>query len=120
MFRMLQQSRAGRCSWGTSGALVNALRLAQESGQVPTRQDSPLGEPLRVPADVVGHEGRDEIIAVIVAWLHPQVQRDACLLTGTLQKLRTKLRLEEWVGSADVHEQLVDARAVSNQRHGVM
>ncbi len=47
-------------------------------------------EPHRVPREVVGHEGRDEVIRVIVSLLPTQDQRDARRRAGLFQKLRAQ------------------------------
>ena len=48
-------------------------------------------------AQVLVDERRDEVIAVVVAVAHPQVERDARTLAGFSQKLRLELALEEWI-----------------------
>ena len=55
-------------------------------------------EPLGVPAQMIRHEGRDEIIAVVVARLHPERQRDAGRGAGRLEQLGPQLLGEESVG----------------------
>ena len=62
-------------------------------------------QPRRMPGDMIGHEGRDEIIAVVVARLAAQRQRDAGVAAGGLQQLRPKLLFQERVGLADVDQQ---------------
>ena len=44
-----------------------------------------LGEARRVPAQVLFHEGRDEIVAVVVARVAAQRQRDAGVGAGALE-----------------------------------
>ena len=52
--------------------------------------------------DVVGHEGRDEIIAVVVALAPVERQRDAGVARRPLEQLRLELLVEERVGVADI------------------
>ena len=51
-----------------------------------------------MPCNVISHEGRDEIIAVIIARLHPQRQRDPGIGTGLFEQLRLQLLCEELIG----------------------
>src|SRR5437764_15192239 len=69
---------------------------------------------------MVGHEGRDEIIAVVVSWLAPQHERYARVCAGLLKQLGPQLLLEELVGGPDVDEQLLHARSIFDQRDRVM
>ncbi len=67
-----------------------ARRARLRSGanrRAPPRRES-SAEPLGVPAQMVRHEGRDEIIAVVVARLDAQSQRDAGFEAYALQQLR--------------------------------
>ena len=58
----------------------------------------------RVMAQVVLDEGRDEVVAVVVARLAPQRQRVTCILAGLLEPLGHQLLLEKRVRKALVHE----------------
>ena len=58
-----------------------------------------------MPAQMVGHEGRDEIIAVIIAGLAAQGQIDSGVGAGAFEQLGAKLLLEELVDIADVDQQ---------------
>jgi hypothetical protein len=69
---------------------------------------------------MIGHEGRDEIIAVVVAGVAIELERDAGVRAGLLEELGSKLFFEERVGLADVDQQLADAGSVLDQRDGVM
>src|SRR5687768_995314 len=69
---------------------------------------------------MVFHEGRDEIIAVVVALLHAQGERDVGGTTGGVKQLRLQLTLQEAVRGALVDEQIVDTGAVLNQGDGVV
>jgi len=57
-----------------------------------------------MPVQVIAHEGRDEIIAVVVSRLPPQRQRNVGLGTGRLQQFRTKLLFQEIIGLTDIDE----------------
>src|SRR5690348_11902243 len=69
---------------------------------------------------MLGHEGRYEIIAVVVAALTPQRQRNAGFVAGALEQLGTELLLEELVGGADIDQQVLHPSAVLDQCDGVM
>eukprot|EP01035_Chromulina_nebulosa_P035868 gene35867-48236_t len=69
---------------------------------------------------MIGHEGRDEVIAVIVTRLHPQCQRDAGIVTGLPQQLRLELLCEELIGIALIDQDFRHARTIGNQRAGVI
>src|SRR5262245_23961794 len=89
-------SRRGHQRTGLPGA-VRALATINLS----------LGlQPSRMPADMIGHEGRDEIIAVVVARLPAEGQRNASIGAGALEQLRPQLALEERVGIADIDQQV--------------
>ena len=53
---------------------------------------------------VIGDEGGDEEIAVVVALLHAQIQRHAGTLAGVAQQLRLQLELQELVLGALVDQ----------------
>src|SRR3546814_20731063 len=69
---------------------------------------------------MLGHEGRDEIIAMIVARLHA----DRRFLSGALARLDQQLGLElpgqKSIGIALVDEQIGQSRAGRDQRAGVV
>ena len=73
-----------------------------------------------MPAQMIAHESRDEIIAVVVAGLSAQGEGDAGLLAGGLQQLRAKLLGEELIGIAIVDQQIPEFRAILDQRDRVM
>src|SRR5690606_5828366 len=77
-------------------------------------------QPFSVPRDVLGHEGRDEEVRVIVPFLHPDGRRDIGLAAGLVQQMRLQLRVEEIVGGALVDQQLGQPRALLDQRAGVV
>ena len=57
-------------------------------------------QPRGVPPQMIAHECRDEIIAVVVATLAAQGNGNVRFLTGALQQFRAKLLAEELVGVA--------------------
>ena len=69
---------------------------------------------------MLGHEGRDEIIAVVVARAAAKGERDPGLGTGPFEQVGTKLALEERVGLAHIDQQLANPRARADQRDRVM
>jgi hypothetical protein len=73
-----------------------------------------------VPGELVGHEGRDEVVAVVVTLLHPQGQGDAGSAAGVGQQLRAELLGQEIVRLALVDQQVGQARAVLDQRDRVV
>src|SRR5262249_40039542 len=48
-------------------------------------EDGSGRQPRGVPAQMIAHEGRDEIIAVVVAFLASEQERDVRLCAGLLQ-----------------------------------
>src|SRR3954453_22009193 len=71
-----------------------------EARAVPTLSawTSQSGEPIGMPAQVIGHERRDKIIAMIVTGLTPQRQRNPRLRTRGFQQLRPQFLFEERIG----------------------
>src|SRR4051812_41409434 len=69
-----------------------------------------------MPAQMVLHEGRDEIIAVVVPLLHSQIERDAGVAARGFEQRGLQLGFEEAVGSALIDEDLCDARTILDQR----
>jgi hypothetical protein len=63
---------------------------------------------------MVGHERGDEIIAVIIAWLKAEAQRNAGIRAGAFEQLRPEFLFEEWIGVSDIDEQLGHAVAELN------
>ena len=68
-----------------------------------------------MPAQMIGHEGRDEIIAVVVAALAPQGEGDVGLLAGSLQQFRLELLGQELIGVAIVDQEVPEFRTVLDQ-----
>src|SRR5262245_53710147 len=73
-----------------------------------------------VPVQMVAHESGDEIVAVVVAGLTAQRQRDVRSRTGSLQQLRAQLLGQELVGIAIIDQEARIFGAVFDQRHGVV
>src|SRR4051812_17668833 len=72
-----------------------------------------------MPAQMVLHKGRDEIIAVVVPLLHSQRERDAGVAARGFEQFGLQLGFEEAVGTALIDEDLFYARAIFDQRHRV-
>src|SRR4029077_13837556 len=73
-----------------------------------------------MPAHVIGHEGGNEVLAVVIAALATQIQRDTGLCTGPLQQFRAKLLLQERICIADIYQEIRKSGAVLDQRDGIM
>ena len=67
---------------------------------------------LRMPGDMLSHEGRDEIIAVVIARLHANSRLLPCPVTCLHKQMRLELLSKEIVGIALVDQQVWQARAV--------
>src|ERR1700742_2010384 len=70
---------------------------------------------LRMPAQMIAHEGGDEIVAVIVTFLPAQGEGDAGLLAGRLQQIWPELLLHKLIGIAVVDQKFAKFRAVLDQ-----
>src|SRR6185437_2754620 len=73
---------------------------------VPTACAWPIqsGEAVGMPAQMVGHEGRDEIVTVVVAGADIELERDAGAGARLLEQLGAQFLVEERVGVADVNQ----------------
>ena len=69
---------------------------------------------------MIFHEGRYEIVAVIVFGLAAKVQRDLSLRAGALQKFRAKLFAEELIGIAVVDQEIGEPSAILDECDGVV
>ena len=69
---------------------------------------------------MVGHERRDEIIAVVVPRLAPERQWDSGRRACSFEEFGPQLFFDERVRIADVDKQLGQPRAVLDQGDGVM
>ena len=54
-------------------------------------------KPVGVPGDVLGHEGRDEEIGMVVAFLHADRRVDPRLFTSLLEPMGLQLLFKEIV-----------------------
>ena len=77
-------------------------------------------EPRRMPAKMILHEGRNEVVAVVISALASQLERDIGLRTCTLQQFRAKLLFQERIGITNVDQEIRKSGAVLNQRDGVV
>src|SRR5580698_3082466 len=73
-----------------------------------------------MPAQMVGHEGGNKVVAVVVAALQAEIERDTSLCACSFQQFRAKLLCQERVGIADVDEKVWKSRSVLDQRHRIM
>lgn len=73
-----------------------------------------------MPAQMIGHEGRDEVIAVVVTWLAAKGEGNVRLLAGAFQQFRAKLLGQKRIGVTIVHQQIEESGAVLDQRDRVM
>src|SRR5690606_12651027 len=71
------------CRSGVGAATVGA---AMAASLYPVATRASLLQVLRVPGDVVADEGRDEVVAVVVAGLHAQFERMAGGFAGLAQQ----------------------------------
>jgi hypothetical protein len=69
---------------------------------------------------MIGHEGRDEIIAMVVAALGAQGEGDAGLLASRLQQLRLELLGQELIGITIVDQEFPEFRTVFDQGDGIV
>jgi len=73
-----------------------------------------------MPAQVILHEGRDEIIAVALSFTQVEREVDARRIAGRTQQFRAQFRLQEAVGRTPVRQQGWQARTVLDQGDTVM
>src|SRR3546814_11141973 len=69
---------------------------------------------------MVFHEGRDEIIAVVVSGAQAKLELDASALAGALKKLGAQLFFKKTVGFALVDQERRHPSAVLNQSDRIM
>ena len=88
-------TRINSCAKGAGAQLrrTAAATLAVVSG----------AKPLGMPAQMIAHEGGDEIVAVVVAVLPPQREGNSDFLAGYAQKLGAQLLVEKLIGIAIVN-----------------
>src|SRR3546814_12350320 len=73
-----------------------------------------------MPIQMVFHEGRDEIIAVVVSGAQAKLELDASALAGSLKKLGAQLFFKKTVGFALVDQERRHPSAVLNQSDRIM
>ena len=73
-----------------------------------------------MPFHMLGHEGRDEVVRVVVARLQADRGVDAGGLAGFGEAVGAELFDEELVGGALVDQQVIVARAILDQHDGVV
>src|SRR5690606_29871047 len=94
--------RAARATPGAAAAPPHAAATAVRLGRAGVVRESSVSalrarERRGVVAQVIGHERRDEVVAVVVALLAAQPQRLAGLAARLLEALGAQLALEELV-----------------------
>ena len=78
------------------------------------------GKPLGMPCHVVADEGRDEVIGMIVAGLHPQRQRHICRLARRREQFRAQLFGQKIVGASLVDQDIPVPATAPDQGTGIM
>src|SRR5580704_777282 len=101
-------------------AICPAPRMVSPPGKRWAERSPSCLQPRGVPAQVIRHEGRYEVVAVVIARLAAKQERDAGLRAGTLQQLRAQLLGEERIGIADIDEKIGKPRAVLDQCNGIV
>eukprot|EP01043_Picozoa_sp_COSAG02_P012466 COSAG02_NODE_481_length_21461_cov_43.885597_5_plen_114_part_00 len=86
-----------------SKALGTCTRFDRESSSF---------EKARVVRDVCFDEGSDEVVGVVIAWLHVHGDADALLLAGRLEVLRQQLLLRVEIVRVSLVDQEVEIGAV--------
>ncbi len=73
-----------------------------------------------MPCDMLGQKGRDEIVGMVVAILHPYFRMHPRLCTCERQNAGLELFFEELVGGALTYKDMVVPRAVLDQGNGIV
>src|SRR6476620_273099 len=73
-----------------------------------------------MPTQVIGHEGGNEVVAVVITLLETEGERDTCLRTCTFQQFRAKLFHQERIGITTVYQKIEKSGAVLDQRDCIM
>src|SRR5260370_8282847 len=80
--------------------------------------ERPLGvQPRSMPTKMIGHEGRDKVIAVVIAVLETEGVGDSGFRASRLQQFRAKLLHQERIGVAAVDQEIGKSSAVLDQRN---
>src|ERR1700687_3009125 len=77
-------------------------------------------QPRGMPAQMILHEGGNEVVAVVVAAVETKDEGDFRLRTCLLEQFQAKLLHQERVGIAAIDEKIGKPGAVLDQRDGVM
>src|ERR1700738_3688167 len=73
-----------------------------------------------MPAHMIGHEGGNEVVAMVIAGLATESERDACLRACTLQQFRAKLFRQERISIAYIDQKIGKPGAVLDQKNRIM
>src|SRR4051794_26270543 len=73
-----------------------------------------------MPAQMLGHERRDEVVTMVVSRLDAERQRDAGLRACSFEKLRPQFLFDERVCITDVDEEFRDSSTAFDERDGVV
>src|SRR3981081_3142130 len=65
-----------------------------------------------MPTQVIGHEGGNEVVAVVVTLLATEGERDSRVRTCTFQQFRAKLFPQKRIGIADIDQKIGKSGAV--------
>ena len=93
--------------------------LARRCAQRSTRRCLTL-QPLGMPGDVLGHEGRDEKVGVVVTLLHTQGEGDAGSRACLFEKPGLEPAFEKPVSASLIDEEFPEPFAVFYQSHRVV
>src|SRR5258707_1300621 len=98
MFHCEGSRRGVPANVGTHTARNLILALRQMPSFAATTRGGSSFQSRGVPAQMVFHEGGDEVVAVVVAGLAAQGERNFSLLAGGLQQLRAQLLFQKRIG----------------------
>src|SRR6202011_3035276 len=73
-----------------------------------------------MPTHVIGHESRNEVVAVVIAGMATEGERYACLRACTFEQFRAKLFRQERIGIADIDQKIGKSGAVLDQKNRIM
>jgi hypothetical protein len=73
-----------------------------------------------VPAQVIFHEGRYEVVAVVIAGLAAEHEWNFRFRTCVLQQFGAKLGSQELIGVANIDKKIGKPRAILDQRDGIV
>ncbi len=73
-----------------------------------------------MPTQLIGHEGGNEVVAVVIPFLATEGEWDACLRTCSFQQFRAKLFPQKRIGIADIDQKIGKSGAVLDQSNRIM